>query len=302
MIPHRNEALPTKELLLYEGLLLVQFFLWGSGNPVGKIGLQIFSPFYMLAMRFNLALLFFLLFSGRHLSRVFKKEDLLPCLIVSVYTAISFATGIIALAYTTAIRVGFILSIAVVFVPFLSRIILGTVIQRRILVYILIVVVGLYFFCEVDGVLLVGFGEFLTFIAALSGACMLVYSEKYLKNIDPMVVATTQTAFTGISCLLIAFVVEDFPDVPAISTSGWSAILYMAVFCTCIPYTIQNKALVRVPAIIVALLCTTEPIFTAIISYFMLGETLSASGFIGAALIIVGVAAASLLPSTKVSA
>jgi drug/metabolite transporter (DMT)-like permease len=282
-----------KKLLFYEGLLLIQCFLWGSGNPIGKIGLTEITPFYLLAIRFLLAALFFILFGGRRVISLITWDDLKLCLMVAFFTFLSFSSSIVALLYASAIKVGFLVCLAIIFVPFLARIVLGTKIDKFVFLPISVVIVGLYFFCDIGGVFYFGPGEFLALFGAASGACMLVFSSKYLKKIEPLVICVTQTAFTGLVCLAIALFVEDFSSVVDLSARGWGAILYMALFCTNIAYLIQNTALKNIPSIIVALVCTTEPIFTAATSYFLLGETLTGSGIVGSLFILAGIAAAS---------
>jgi drug/metabolite transporter (DMT)-like permease len=83
---------------------------------------------------------------------------------------------------------------------------------------------------------------------------------------------------------------------------GWGIILYLAVGCTCVAYLFQNISLRKVPATYVSLIFCSEPIFTAIASYFLLDELLSISGFIGAALIMAGIVYAALLPEMPAEA
>jgi drug/metabolite transporter (DMT)-like permease len=149
-----------------------------------------------------------------------------------------------------------------------------------------------------EGIFYFGLGEFLALFGAASGACMLIFSSKYLKRIDPLVICMVQTAFTGIVCLAIAIAIEDISVVTNLSAKGGGAILYMAFFCTNIAYMIQNIALKNISSVIVAIICTTEPIFTAIASYFLIGETLTGSGILGAMLIFAGISAASARNST----
>lgn len=274
-------------------------FYLGAGNPIAKIGLSYFTPYYLLTFRFLGAFSVFILISYKEILNVFSFKKLVSSLLVSVFTAVSFITTIIALNYTTAINVGFILSIGIVFVPFLSFFILRSKINKSMFFPIILVVLGLFFFCNVGGFITLGKGEMLAFIGAISGACMLVLASKYLKVISPLFISTIQTGFTGFSCLFLALIFEKFPILTDIPTVAWTTIAYMAIFCTCIAYVIQNIALKNIPAIIVALLCTTEPIFTVFTSYFILGEKLSFSGYIGAFLMIIGIILASKITSTE---
>lgn len=290
-----------KKLLFYEGLLLLQCFIWGSGNPVAKIGLQFFSPFYLLSFRFISAFFIFIFFYHKQILYDYSYRAFCLSIKVSIFTAISFVSSIVALIYTTAINVGFIISIAIIFVPLFSFLILKSKIEKKMFFPITLVVAGLFFFCNVGGFIILGKGELLALIGALSGACMLVLTSKYLKEVSTLFISTVQTGFTGFFCLIFAMIFENFPDFTNIPQIAWGTTAYMAIFCTCIAYIIQNSALKNIPAIIVAFLCTTEPIFTAITSYFILGEKLSFNGYFGGTLMIIGIGIASKLTLTKVN-
>ena len=127
---------------------------------------------------------------------------------------------------------------------------------------------------------------------------MLVYSSKYLQDIDPLALSVMQTGFTGLYCMIFSLAFEGIPNLSNIPAMGWSVILYLAVACTCIAYACQNAALRHVPATYVALAFCSEPIFTAAASYFLLGEMLSAKGFLGAGLIMASIIMASFLPES----
>ena len=75
--------------------------------------------------------------------------------------------------------------------------------------------------------------------------------------------------------------------------------MYLAVACTCIAYILQNIALRKVSATFVSLAFCTEPVFTAIASFFILGERLSLAGLAGAVLIAIGITLASVMPSSE---
>ena len=96
--------------------------------------------------------------------------------------------------------------------------------------------------------------------------------------------------------MIFTLVFEGVPDLSSIPPVGWGVIVYLAVGCTCIAYLFQNMALRHVPATFVALSFCSEPIFTAIASYFLLGEVLSGKGILGAVLILISIVMASLLP------
>lgn len=285
-----------KSTIFYGVLLLLECLLWGIGNPIMKIGLELVPPLYCLSIRYILAFVLFMLVFGKQVFAKVNKAHLVPYLVISACTAASFISSAFSLIYTTATNSGFLMSTAVVFTPFLSYFILKSKIDKKHVLPIVIVNVGLYLLCNGDGGFSLGIGEIFGLLCAIAGACMLVFSSKYIRDMDPITMSTIQSGFTGLFCLIFALVFEDFPGFAGISLVGWYVIIYLAVGCTCVAYLLQNIALNHLPATYVALTFCSEPIFTAIASYFLLGEILSAKGFIGAALIMLSIIIASLLP------
>ncbi|QHI71753.1 DMT family transporter [Aminipila terrae] len=285
-----------KKTLLFESMLLIECFLWGVGNPIMKIGLSVIPPLFCLSVRYILAFLIFLLFFAKKVFVNITVKKLIAYVIISAFTAASFITSAFSLMYTTATNAGFLMSTAVIFTPFLSYFILKAKIDKRHIVCIVIVTIGLFLLCSGNAGLSFGIGEFFALLCALASACMLVFSSKYLQDMDPLVTSVMQTGFTGLFCLVFALVFEDIPKLSSIPMLGWGVIIYLAIGCTCIAYLFQNIALRHVPATYVALSFCSEPIFTAIASYILLGEVLSLKGFLGAALIMLSIIMVSLLP------
>ena len=77
----------------------------------------------------------------------------------------------------------------------------------------------------------------------------------------------------------------------------WAVIVYLAIACTAAGYLLQNHALRQIPARTVALLQCACPVCTAVFSFLILRERLSAAGVIGALIILTCVAAEILADS-----
>ena len=88
--------------------------------------------------------------------------------------------------------------------------------------------------------------------------------------------------FSGAAALIF----DDVAVLPQGTVTGWLVVAYLALLCTCLSYVLQNKALTQLSSYTVSLLQCTQPILTAACSYLLLGETLSAIGLAGAALIV----------------
>lgn len=283
--------------LFYGSLLLLECLFWGIGNPIIKIVLESITPFYGLTIRFALAFLIFMVISGKRFVSRMRREYLFPGIIVSFFTALAFATSNLALMRTSSTVTGFLMALAVIFTPFLARFFLGTRVNPVLCLPITLVVLGMYYLCGASGIFEFGAGEAYAVFSSVACACMLVASGKYMMgDIDPFVISVLQTGMICLYCLPFALYLEEVPIFSAVPLTGWLGIIYLAATCSCAAYIIQNLALSRVPSTYVALLFCSEPIFTAIASYFLLGETLNGRGVFGAALITVSITIASIIP------
>lgn len=282
----------------YGSLLLLECFLWGVGNPIIKIMLDDITPFYALTIRFFIASAIFIVLFRGHVMEKMTRKYIVPGLVVSFFTALTFATSNLALMYTQSTIAGFLIGLAVIFTQPLARVFLGARLNPLQYIPIALVVIGMYYLCGASGDFTFGRGEFYAIISSFSGACMLVASSKYLADdMDPLIISVMQTVLIAFYCLPVALFFEQPPVLSSLSWSVWGAILYLAVACSCIAYVLQNTALAKVPSTYAALIFCSEPIFTAVASYFLLGETLNRVGFFGAALIMVSIIAASVIPT-----
>ena len=77
------------------------------------------------------------------------------------------------------------------------------------------------------------------------------------------------------------------PDV--ITMRGWNSLAYIAIGTSVIAYSVWFWALSRLEATKVSVFNNLQPIFTAIMSFFLLGETIGPRLIVGGILVIVGV-------------
>ena len=284
---------------VFYGLLLVlECLMWGISNAVSKQGFSSISPLWCLALRYALSTLLFLgMFGKRFFARV-RRQDIGPCVLVSLCTAAAFMFGFLSLVYTTATSAGFLMALAVIIAPFLSVPLLREKLDLRQLLPVAIVVAGMYCICG-GTFSSFGRGEVLALLSSLSTAFMLTLSGRFLKDVDAIVLCTIQCAVCFLCCLAAAFLFEGVPVFSEIPASGWWLVLYLAVGCTFLAYLFQNIALVHVSPAFGALTWCTEPLFTAIAAYFILNERMDLLACCGAVLILAGTVLASIFEMKK---
>ncbi|MEG2304370.1 MAG: DMT family transporter [Lachnospiraceae bacterium] len=280
----------------YIVLLIIESVLLGAGNPIAKLGMSVFPFFGYVAARFLLGCVFLLLVFHKHIRYKFHLSSVMPCLIISMFTACAFIVGTLAFKYTTATNAGFLFSLPVIFTPFLSFFISKKRMKKTNILPILFVIVGLYFLCCGQGGFTLGLGEGLAILSAISIACTYEFSAKYVQQIDAIVLATFQAGFIGSVCIGLSIVTgETFPNVLDVPLRGWLVLLYLGIGCTGIGYCLQNYVLSKLNSTKVALIFCSQPIFTAMASYAILGELLTPIGFVGAFIIMGSIVLASAL-------
>lgn len=283
-----------KRRAVYGGFIVLVCVLWGLGNPVIKLAGEALPPFWSVALRFLVATAAFALLFGRRVLRALRGVRWLPMLAVCVCTGLAFMTGSFALMMTDAVVAGFLMGISVLFTPFLEPLILRARFRWRVLPLVAVVCAGMYLLCG-GGTFQFGLGEALAVLCSLLFALMLTLSEKYIGGMDDIALSAMQCAVSAVLATACALAMEGVFDLRTVTWEGAGAVLYLALGSTCAAYILQNKAIRHIPATFASLAYCTEPLFTAVFSYLLLGERLPPLGLAGGGLILAGVVAASAM-------
>lgn len=266
--------------------ILLQSLIYGVGNPLTKVAYATITPLWLLAMRFTVTFLVLLPVCGRRafaqLRETKRSVWLPPCLCcAAAYTSCN-----IALSLTSATNVGFIMSLPVLFTPFLAVPVLGERYRLRQLPLQLAMVAGLFLLCMNGGRFSFGAGEALALLDALALAGVLVFGERAMHALDALSLTLLQAGTALVLCVPAALLFDDPGALAGVETRAWLVVLYLALVCTIGGYWLQNFAVVRLSASSVSMLQCTQPIMTALVSFLLLHETLSGAGLFGAAAIV----------------
>ncbi|HPV84888.1 MAG TPA: DMT family transporter [Sedimentibacter sp.] len=279
----------------YMGFILLQSVIYGFGNPLTKIAFKSITPFWSLSVRFTIAFIVFMLFFGRRIIGSLKSVEPKVYLPAGICMATAYITCNLALSWTSATNVGFLMSLPVIFAPILALLIYKVKYRLIHIPVQIVVVIGLYLLCFDGEKLVFGKGEITALITAISIAGALVFGEESLKQLDAVAVSAVQAGITALISLPCALIIENTEILVHVTIPAWLVVLYLAIFCTNIAYMLQNSALKYISASTVSMLQCTQPILTAIISYLLLREKLSTLGIIGAAIIILCIIAENII-------
>ncbi|NCB42184.1 MAG: DMT family transporter [Clostridia bacterium] len=286
----------------YISYILLQSVIYGFGNPLTKVAYETITPFWLLTFRFSMSLFIFFLIFGKKITAQLRTAKLSQYLPASLCMAIAYITCNLALNWTSATNVGFLMSLPVIFAPLLAIVILHQKYDFRYLTLQIIVTVGLYLLCCNSGGFTLNKGDFCALITAVALSGALVFAKKSLESLDAVTISAAQAGVTAFMSLICALVFDDFRVVSHIAPAAWAVIVYLALTCTCIAYVLQNSALAHLSSSTVSMLQCTQPILTAVFSFIILRETLGLRGIMGGLLIIGSALAANLMETNEKTA
>ena len=275
--------------------IFLQSVLYGIGDPVSKAAYEVLPVFSLLTVRYGIAFLFLLLIFNKRIVRGMKAASWKDWLLPSLCICGSYVLSNIALELTAATSVAFLRSLSTIMTPLLAWAVYRKKFGKKHLPVQLLVIVGLYLLCGLGGLSTFGLGEILTLISALLLAGSLIFGEKALDRVDPVTLTTLQAGMSFLMAFVCSFVFDGGMQLSAATLSVWGVIVYMAIGCTVSGYLLQNAALGHISSRTVALLQCICPVLTAFFSRILLDERLSMAGMIGAVIILLCVAAETLM-------
>ncbi|MDR3598679.1 MAG: DMT family transporter [Clostridium sp.] len=163
---------------------------------------------------------------------------------------------------------------------------LGHKISKNSLFGIILAVAGLYFL-SVNENFTISYGDLLEIIGSVFWAIHILTIDHFSKKIDPLKLSCIQFATCSLLSLISAFIFEQI-TITGIS-EALIPILYGGFLSVGIAYTLQVVAKKNANPSHAGIILSMESVFGAIGGTLILGESMSARGYSGCLLIIVGV-------------
>lgn len=276
--------------------LLLVTLIWGSTFVITKTSLDQASPLMFLGVRFLIAALIFgAVFHKKIFASKFKpgKAAIFVCLTLFI----GFATQTAGLKFTSASHSGFITGLLVIFTPIFQVIIEKKFPNRGVWIGVILVTFGLYFLVnpssELSGDVL--FGDFLTLLCAIVYAVYIVYLDIASRETD----IYQLTFYQFITVFVFSFAAAPFFETPYLTsdTDLWTALIYLAVLATIVTTFIQTRFQKDTTPAKAAVIFTMEPVFSAVLAFFVLNEMIGLTGIFGGTLIVIGLLTSELSKS-----
>jgi drug/metabolite transporter (DMT)-like permease len=268
--------------------------VWGSTFVLVRDAVTRVPPFTFIAYRFLAAAL--LLAAIRPRLALGGRGDV-PGLgplgagaVIGVALLCGYGFQTVGLQYTTASNAGFITGLSVVLTPLLGAVLLRQAPGRWPVTGACVAAIGLAFLSLQR--LEVRQGDALVLGCAVAFAVHILLLGRYAPRLDTYRLAVVQLATAGLGALAWAGVAGDLV-VPA-SGDVWLALAITSVAASAGAFLIQTRAQREVSPTRTAVIFTMEPVFAGLFGFLLAGERLSARGWLGAGLILVGMLVAEL--------
>ena len=290
---------PDKTKGLAEGLIVLQSVIYGFGDPISKIAFDAVPVYSMMSVRYSIAFFVCLLLFHRRIAETLRRVPLRKWLIPGMCMGLSYLLNNVALAMTEATSVAFLRSMSVIITPVFAFLMFGRRYSLKQIALQILVLPGIYLLCVRGGLSGFGRGEVVALLAAALMAGALVFSHRYLDEVDPVSMTALQGGCSALLALGGCAFVEKGVDMSGADAKVWAIILYLAIACTLLGYLMQNLALTKISERAVSLLQSLCPVMTALFSFILLGEKLSAAGVAGAAIILACITASVLISAPE---
>jgi drug/metabolite transporter (DMT)-like permease len=276
-----------KNVWLADLVLFAVAMIWGTSYGVTKNVVALYPVFGFLAIRFTFTFLILLPVWGN--IRASEIRDTvqvgfpLGVILLSVFACETFGVGL-----TSASNAAFLISMCVVFTPFVEWMVLRVRPSPASFVATVVSLLGVLLLTS-DVKLTFNLGDGLLLAAAALRACLVTLTKKRIdgKKIHSLALTAVEGGVVGTGCLFLSYVTSHGAMPPLPTNNGfWFATIYLVLFCTVFAFFAQNYAVRQTSPTRVHLMMGVEPVFGALFAMYWLGEQLTPFAWLGGLMII----------------
>lgn len=290
MRPVRNER------IVYFLMTMTALF-WSGAFIAGKIGVEQIPPFSLAFFRFLIAavVVFVIMLAFRLKYFEVSRKDLGTIIVLGLIGMFGYhVLFFISLKYTSAINDSMICATSPLITSILASGFMGEYFGMQRFKAIMLAFFGVLLAIsngdlEVIRNITFNVGDLIMLGAVLCQASFSVFSKKLTGRYSPLIIIFYTLLVSIIA--LIPFVIRENPQIylPNTDWRGWLSVLYMAVFASGIGALFQIISINYVGASRTMVFLNLVPIFSIIMSVFILHEEITLLKIVSAIIIITGV-------------
>jgi drug/metabolite transporter (DMT)-like permease len=256
--------------------------VWGLTFVQVKDAVELYPLFPFLALRFGIATLTLALPGAARLSGL-GRRGAAAAAVAGALLAGGYVLQTLGLERTSVSNAGFVTGMYVVLTPLLGLVLFRIGVGASVWLGVVLATAGLGMIAGVPGGS--SAGDLLVLAGAAVYSLQILLMERYAPRYDPL-------GFTLLE-MTAAFVVLAVAAAPTVEIphgrTVWAALLVTGVFASALAFLVQTWAQRRTSANRTALVFTLEPVWAALFGFTLAGDRLGALGWVGCAVIMVGI-------------
>lgn len=262
--------------------LLFSAIAWALANILAKKYIDAIPPFHLMLGRFLLAAIFIFLTKPKKVLDI-KKADVKVGSILGFVIFLSYVSSIIALKYTSASKASFLFALSVLFIPMVESVLRTKLPGKWTIISVVFSIIGLKLISGINGT---GFniGDLIAIACSVCYTVYILILDRFASDKDEFIMTLVQLVAVSIVSLISLFLFEGFNF--QYIKDGLVPIVVIGIFSTGLSTFLQTKALKHASSESAGIILLGEPLFTLIMAYFILHETIVFSGLMGSTLIL----------------
>lgn len=277
---------PSRALALLEALLVS--LVWGSSFIIVKLALTELGPLTIGGLRYFIGFACLLPFLRRGNFSLTRAQWMRMALLG--FSAYTLGNGAMfwALRFLPATTGSFLMSLITVTVLFSGIVWLREIPNRVQIFGICVVLAGmaLFFSPGLKPGEPVGLAIFMLALLGFTLFGLLSRVAAIDRQVDTLTLTAVPLAIGGGTLLAIALPIEGIPNAPL---RTWGLVLFLAAVNTALGYVLYNHSLQSLQAFEMNVLLNLSPVWTALLGWILLGETLNNTQWAGMLVVLVGV-------------
>jgi len=275
---------------------LLAALIWGLAFSAQSVCAEYLEPFSVNALRGLIAFVLLLVFCLLRKKPFGTWRDLILGSLCCG-SALFFATNLqqFGLGGTSAGKAGFITALYIVIVP-VTGVLFRKKVPAKVWIAVAFAVAGMYFLCLSEQ-FTVAASDLYVLACAFLFALQILCIDHFVQKVDGVALSCGQFLVVSVLSAVCMFAMES-PTVEGIRGCIWP-LLYVAVFSSCVAYTLQIISQKGANPAVVSLLLSMESVFAVIGGALLLQERLTGREGFGCLLMMVAIVLAELPERTK---